>query len=47
MRKTFLEVTTRYQARKAAPWAAVIARCEGGFYAFESVTDYDIWRRQR
>jgi hypothetical protein len=29
-----------------APWAAEIVEVEGGFMAFESVADYDTWRRQ-
>lgn len=47
MRTEFLEVSTRYQARKAAPWAAVIASVCGGFRAFESAADYQTWRNQR
>jgi hypothetical protein len=47
MRKAFLVVSTRYQAQKTAPWAAVIAKAEGGFWAFESYADYRTWRGQR
>lgn len=47
MRTKFVEVATRYAARKACPWASVIAKAEGGFWAFESATDYYIWRGQR
>lgn len=47
MRQVFLHVQTRYQARKRAPWAAVIARCDGGWVAFESVADYHTWRAQK
>ena len=47
MRKQFLPVATRYQARKAAPWAAIIAKCDGGFHAFESADDYRLWRGQK
>jgi hypothetical protein len=43
----FLEVTTRYQALKIAPWAAVIAKVAGGFLAFEFNADYATWRRQK
>lgn len=46
MRTEFIEASTRYQARKVAPWAAVIARVCGGFRAFESVSDYSTWRKQ-
>jgi hypothetical protein len=47
MRKEFLEVETRYQARKLAPWAAVIVKVSGGYMAFESADDYRIWKNQR
>lgn len=47
MRTIFLPVPTRYAAKLAAPWAAVIAKCEGGYMAFESPDDYGIWCRQR
>lgn len=43
----FIQVATRSEARKAAPWAEVIAKVAGGFMAFEFVTDYDTWRRQK
>ena len=29
-----------------APWAAIIVAVEGGWIAFESVTDYEVWSRQ-
>lgn len=28
------------------PWAAVVLPCEGGWQAFESVSDADIWCNQ-
>ena len=31
------------QANKLAPWAAEIVEVEGGFHAFESMTDYNNW----
>lgn len=27
-------------------WAAKIIRVDGGFIAFESITDYETWKRQ-
>jgi hypothetical protein len=33
-------------ARKIAPWAAKVAKVEGGYMAFESLTDYAQWRKQ-
>ncbi|GAB0057456.1 hypothetical protein SIID45300_01784 [Candidatus Magnetaquicoccaceae bacterium FCR-1] len=47
MRKEFLEVSTRYMAKKLAPWAAIIAKADGGYMAFESVTDYWTWKQQK
>ena len=47
MRKEFVEVSTRRQAAKACPWAAKIAKVDGGYQAFESVADYDIWKNQK
>jgi hypothetical protein len=47
MRREFLEVSTRRQAQKLAPWAAVITKADGGFWAFESADDYRIWRGQK
>jgi hypothetical protein len=44
MRKQFLHVKSYQTARKRAPWAAKIVRAEGGFWAFESVHDWDIYR---
>lgn len=47
MRTQLIECTSRSTARRLAPWAAVIAKVEGGFMAFESVTDYATWKRQK
>lgn len=30
-----------------APWAAKLVRLNGGYYAFESVTDWAIWKNQK
>ena len=35
----------RYDAAKRrAPWAAIIVKCQGGFIAFESMQDFKIWK---
>jgi len=47
MRKEFIECASRSTARRRAPWAAVIAKVEGGFMAFESVADYATWKKQK
>ena len=47
MRKEFIQADTRYQAKKAAPWAASIVKVEGGFMAFESVSDAQLWKSQK
>jgi len=47
MRKEFFDVRTRRQAVKAAPWACDIIRVDGGYVAFESAADADVFRGQR
>lgn len=46
MRTEFIECRSRSTAKRRCPWAAVIARVEGGYRCFESVEDYRIWRQQ-
>jgi len=47
MRKEFIEVEKRKEAIVQAPWAAIIAKAEGGYWAFESLVDYRIWKSQK
>lgn len=47
MRKEFIECKTRQQALKAAPWAAELIKVDGGYMAFESEADAEMWRAQR
>jgi len=47
MRTEFLQVSTRKQAAKLAPWAAVIVKCDGGYMAYESVDDARTAKNQR
>ncbi|MGH6625128.1 MAG: hypothetical protein ACRECD_01050 [Burkholderiaceae bacterium] len=47
MRKEFVECKTRATAVRRCPWAAVIIKVDGGYMAFESVNDADVWRRQK
>lgn len=47
MRKEKIECKSRSTAQRRCPWAAVIAKVEGGYMAFESVTDYQTWKNQR
>jgi len=46
MRKEFIECETLEQAEQGAPWAAEIIEVEGGYMAFESAADADLWRGQ-
>lgn len=46
MRKEFVACSSYSTAWRRCPWAAVIVKVEGGFLAFESVTDYQIWKGQ-
>lgn len=43
----FISCDTRYQAKKAAPWAVKIVMVDGGFIAFESIADWKIWKNQK
>ena len=47
MKKQTIEAKTAAQARKLAPWAAIVAKVEGGYIAFESVQDYTTWKNQK
>lgn len=48
MRKQLIpNAKTAAEARKAAPWAAKVVKVEGGYMAFESVADYEVWKRQK
>ena len=46
MRKEFIAVETIEQAEAVCPWAAKTVEVEGGFYVFESISDYEIWLSQ-
>lgn len=47
MRKEFIRCDTKEEAQELAPWAAIIKEVEGGFLAFESVDDAELWERQK
>ncbi len=47
MKQQFIKCKSRSTAARRAPWAAVIAKVEGGFIAFESTSDYATWRKQK
>lgn len=47
MRKAFIEVDTREQAIKLAPWACKVVKADGGYHAFECVNDYRVWKNQK
>lgn len=44
--KHLIEVKTRAEAERAAPWASIIIKVEGGYMAFEYMSDYETWRQQ-
>jgi len=35
------------EARKLAPWAAVVRRVDGGYMAWECIEHYRMWMRQK
>lgn len=47
MRHVFLAGVSRKQAIAQCPWASKIVKVEGGYLAFESLSDYETWRKQR
>jgi len=46
MRRETLNCETHEQAEDLAPWAAIIVQVEGGWMAFESMSDYETWSKQ-
>lgn len=47
MRTEFIECADYRTAYRRAPWASRVAKVCGGFMAFESVDDYETWKRQK
>ena len=43
----FIEARTREAAEEQAEGAAVVVEVEGGFMAFDTVTDYEVWKNQK
>lgn len=43
----FIPCSTIEEAKHEAPWAAEIVEVEGGYMAFESVTDYQTCQAQQ
>lgn len=46
MKKEFIECASYATAKRHCPWASVIAKADGGFWAFESAADYRTWKGQ-
>jgi hypothetical protein len=46
MRRKALNCETQEQAYELAPWAAIVVKVEGGWMAFESMSDYETWSKQ-
>ena len=47
MKTVFVECKTRKTAIRRCPWAAKIVKVQGGYMAFESVQDFETWKRQK
>jgi hypothetical protein len=45
VRYEFVDCKTRAEALNACPWAAKIVKVEYGYICFESVADYQTWKR--
>ena len=46
MRTLFIVQDNKASAWLEAPWAVDLVEVDGGYMAFESMTDYEIWRGQ-
>lgn len=47
MKHEFVECKSRSTAKRLCPWACAIAKVCGGYYCFESATDYQTWKNQK
>ena len=47
MRKEFVGCKDRRTALRRCPWACVIVKVNGGFLAYESAADYQVWKNQK
>ena len=47
MRIEHINVNTLKAAQRLAPWAVKLVRVEGGYKAFESISDYKTWKAQK
>lgn len=46
MRKEFVECKDRRTAIRRCPWACVIIKVNGGFWAYECASEYQIWKAE-
>ena len=44
MRQVTIDCKSYNTAKNRFPWAAIIAKVEGGYTAFESLDDYRRWK---
>lgn len=47
MRVELIKATYHEQARKQAPWATVISEVPGGYMAFESYVEFNVWKKEK
>lgn len=47
MKQEFIECNTLKEAYSKCPWASKIVKVYGGYRAFESISDYEIWINQK
>ena len=47
MRKEFIECKCRKTAIKHCPWASKIVKVCGGYLAFESWSDFNVWKNEK
>ena len=47
MRTLMIDCKYRYQAIKLMPWASKIVKVCGGYMGWESIDDYNTWKKQK
>lgn len=47
MRQTFVECDNLDDVYKECPWVEVVIKVVGGFMAFESAWDWQVWENQK
>jgi hypothetical protein len=47
MRQEFVECKDRRTAKRRCPWASKVVKVCGGYRAFESLYDHEVWKNAK